>query len=327
MTGMGRRRKHRRDLPAYVYHRSGAYFFVDRSGKWHRLGKEFHEAMIRYAELNSQSVPAFTLSPIMDNYQREIIPTKAIKTQRDYLRGLGLLRKVFGHMQPDEVEPKDVYRYMSERPRVAANREKAVLSAVFSFAIRKGLAKDNPCRLVHRNEEQPRDRYVTDAEFTAVRNLVPESVRCTMDLALLTGLREMDVLRLKRGDWTDAGLLVKPSKRGKPLLFERTPELEAAIERAKALPSEISTLFLIHNRDGQPYTGDGFRAIWQRYMKKAVKDGKITERFTFHDLRAKSGSDHESGEQLGHQDPRTTNRVYRRKPRRVTPLRSGILDE
>lgn len=324
---MGRRRKHRRDLPAYVYHRSGAYFFVDRAGKWHRLGKEFHEAMIKYAEINSQDRPLFTLASIMDCFQREIVPTTATETQRQYLRALGLLRAVFGHMQADDVEPKDVYGYMSNRPRVAANREKAVLSAVFSFSIRKGLAKDNPCRLVHRNEEQPRDRYVTDVEFTAVRKLVPESVRCTMDLALLTGLREGDVLRLKRTDLSDDGILVKPSKRGKPLLFEWTPELHAAVERAKALPSEIASMFLIHNLQGQPYTTDGFRAIWGRYMNKAIEDKLIAERFTFHDLRAKSGSDHESGAQLGHQDPRTTNRVYRRKPRKVTPLRSGILDK
>lgn len=148
-----------------------------------------------------------------------------------------------------------------------------------------------------------------------------------MDMALLTGLREGDILRLKRSDVTDEGLLVKPSKRGKPLLFERTSELEAAIERAKTLPSEIASVFLIHNLQGQPYTTDGFRAIWQRYMNKALKNKNIKERFTFHDLRAKSGSDHESGAQLGHQDPRTTNRIYRRKPQRVTPLRSGILDE
>ena len=324
---MGRHRKHRRDLPAYVYHRSGAYYFVDRAGKWHRLGDEFHDAMIRYAEINSSNKTLFTLAQIMDSYQSKIVPTKADKTQRDYIRALSMLRSVFGHMRPEDVEPKDVYRYMSERPRVTANREKAVLSAVFSYAIRKGLANANPCRLVQRNEEKPRDRYVDDWEFKALRNIVPESVRCAMDLALLTGLRESDILHLRRTDLTEDGLLVKPSKRSKPLLFEMTPELRAAVDRAKALPGNIGSVFLIHNRHGQPYTLTGFSSIWQRYMKKALKDQLIKLRFTFHDLRAKSGSDHESGAQLGHQDPRTTNRVYRRRPRKVTPLRSGILDE
>ena len=46
----------------------------------------------------------------------------------------------------------------------------------------------------------------------------------------------------------------------------------------------------------------------------------LAERFTFHDLRAKSASDDElevAMECLAHDDPRTTQKVYRRKPRRA----------
>lgn len=48
----------------------------------------------------------------------------------------------------------------------------------------------------------------------------------------------------------------------------------------------------------------------------------LAERFTFHDLRAKSASDDEleaATERLAHDDPRTTHKVYRRKPRRAIP--------
>ncbi|AMN47950.1 hypothetical protein ACG33_12750 [Steroidobacter denitrificans] len=45
----------------------------------------------------------------------------------------------------------------------------------------------------------------------------------------------------------------------------------------------------------------------------------ITERFTFHDLRAKRASDAEdvmeANEALTHDDLRTTQKIYRRKPR------------
>ena len=44
------------------------------------------------------------------------------------------------------------------------------------------------------------------------------------------------------------------------------------------------------------------------------------ERFHFHDLRAVAASRSETPQELlGHDDPRTTNRVYRRGPRTVKP--------
>jgi integrase len=52
---------------------------------------------------------------------------------------------------------------------------------------------------------------------------------------------------------------------------------------------------------------------------------RLSERFTEHDLRAKCASDAGSLEHaralLAHADARTTERVYRRKPERVKPLR------
>jgi integrase len=66
-------------------------------------------------------------------------------------------------------------------------------------------------------------------------------------------------------------------------------------------------------------------------MTNATKAGKngetpvLREPFTFHDLRAKSGSDaedvREAHDRLAHDDLRTTQVVYRRKPRRARPGR------
>jgi integrase len=56
-----------------------------------------------------------------------------------------------------------------------------------------------------------------------------------------------------------------------------------------------------------------------------MKETKVTERFTEHDIRAKAASDAESLEHaqalLSHADSRTTKRIYRRKPERVKPVR------
>jgi integrase len=66
--------------------------------------------------------------------------------------------------------------------------------------------------------------------------------------------------------------------------------------------------------------------MWQRLMRRALEKG-LRERFTFHDLRAKAASAAENAtDLLAHDDPRTTNRIYRRAVRRVTPVRRKIVD-
>lgn len=318
---MGRTRKNRKDLPERVYFRHGAYYFVDRAGKWHRLDTDFHAAMIVYATLNAMPSPATTIGHAIDRYIREVISDKALATQREYMRALGLLRSVFGDMRPDDVTPAHLYAYMDKRPRVSANREiKGTFSDVFQHAIRWGMTERNPCRLVARNAERPRTRYVTDAEYTAVYSTMPASVQCAMDIAIATGLRQGDILKLRLGDWTEAGLLVKTGKTGRVLLFERTPELAATIARCRSLPSKVSTLAIIYNREGQHYTSGGFQAMWKRKMTDALKAGLIVDHFTFHDLRGKAGSESSDDRLLGHQNSATLNRHYKRAPVKVTPI-------
>ncbi|WP_212750647.1 hypothetical protein, partial [Streptococcus pseudopneumoniae] len=49
---MGRRRKSRFDLPTRVYFHHGYYRFVDKAGKWHKLGRQWNERTItKYASL------------------------------------------------------------------------------------------------------------------------------------------------------------------------------------------------------------------------------------------------------------------------------------
>lgn len=75
--------------------------------------------------------------------------------------------------------------------------------------------------------------------------------------------------------------------------------------------------------DVEKGTAKRFNDMWQNFMNRVLKDTRVTERFTEHDLRAKVGSDAESLERarqlLAHADSRMTERVYRRKPERIKP--------
>lgn len=80
-------------------------------------------------------------------------------------------------------------------------------------------------------------------------------------------------------------------------------------------------MFVFTNRNGQPYTEQGFKALWSKIMADWVTvPGR--ERFTFHDLRAcyvtVMGRD-ENPET--HANPATTRRVYDR--RRVVKIKAA----
>ena len=289
---MGRARKHRKDLPQRVYQKHGAYYFVDRANKWHPLGRELSEAMPRYAELNVLPSRIHTLGQIFDRYQREVLPTKALKTQADQTRQLARLRSVFGHMRPDSLQPVDIYGYLDRRPHVAGRHEKGLLSHVFSCAIRWGLATRNPCYEV-RAERRARTpaRYLTDEEYRLARERAPTPLGEAMDLALVTGLRLGDVLALRRQDCGDDGLRVRVRKTGADMLFEWTPALRAAVDAARNM-RDVGSMYLICTRQGQRYTAHGFKAMWQRWQQQLAAEG--FERFRFHDLRRKAAKDAET---------------------------------
>lgn len=314
---MGRKRKSRTDLPERVYFSHGAYYFATKTG-WIWLGRSWPTAVKQYAKIISEPTPG-RVSAIMDRYMSEWAPeNKRPRTIENNKREIVPLKTAFGHMEPDEITSTDVYAYLDERPKIAGNREVALLSSVFKFAIRKGAAKSNPCKFVSRNKERPRDRHVTPEEYSAVYRASPEVIQCAMEIARQTGLRLGDILSLnERENVREGGIYVVTGKTGKKLLFEWTDELKALVERCKALRGKVRSMYLISTRDGQKYTTRGFAGNWRKVMRKSVNPEL---RFQFRDIRsvAADQSKHPT-ELLGHNDPRTTNRVYRRGPRKVTP--------
>ncbi len=156
-----------------------------------------------------------TMGEIMDRYMFEVAPKKAPSTYGSNKREMGNLRAVFGHMKPEEITAPDIYAYMDKRGApVRANREKALLSHVFSYAIRWGVTKDNPCRHVKRNPEKPRDRYVEDWELEAFKAGSGELLRNYVDFKYLTGMRKGDILRLRLEALTEDGIAVTQGKTG-----------------------------------------------------------------------------------------------------------------
>jgi integrase len=137
----------------------------------------------------------------------------------------------------------------------------------------------------------------------------------------MTGQRRGDLLSLRREQLLEDGIVFRQSKTDAGVLIEWTDELRAAVARSKAMNPQIPGLYLLRTQGGKRYSARGFSAMWQRLMTKALKKQVIAERFTFHDLRRKAGSDkptlEEARDLLGHRDTSTTRRFYKANLTRV----------
>jgi integrase len=80
--------------------------------------------------------------------------------------------------------------------------------------------------------------------------------------------------------------------------------------------------YVLVSERGKRYSSDGFRATWQRSMRKWARQGR--ERFTYHDIRALCATKCKTIEEamylLGHSNISMTRRVYRRGIERVKSL-------
>ena len=264
-----------------------------------------------------------TVAAILDRFERDYVPTLSPRTQIDYKRHIEKLKEIFGDRIAAELKPKDFGPFLDvKKGKIQRNRSLAVLSCAFSEAVGRWYwLERNVLRDVKRHPSTPRSRYVTDAEFEAVKLIAPLRLRLAMELALLTGQRQGDIIDMKWEQIQDVGIVVEQSKTGKKLAIEITPALEAVLDRCWNLPGRGE--YVITRSIGGRYTSEGFRATWQRTINRYVHRGG--KRFTFHDLRAKSASDSETidaaYQRLGHTSMSMTRRAYDRGVRKVKPLR------
>jgi integrase len=143
-----------------------------------------------------------------------------------------------------------------------------------------------------------------------------------MTVLYLTAMRKKDLLKLVRPDLREEGLYVQQSKTGVKQLKEWTLELRQAINAALALPSAHPTMHVFHNSSGGPIGESSLNNDWREAWALAIKAVPTLERFTIHDLKAKSISDFQGDKQAfsGHKTERQVA-TYDRKIKQTPTLK------
>lgn len=346
------RNKENQGLPKRWRHTHGGYYYQVPPGqeaawdnkKTFRLGGTLSEAYVAWAERIKVAANVKTIAQLLDRYALEVIPKKATTTQQQNLSAIKPIRGAFGNMGLTDVKPRHVYQYFDKRTaKTGAHRELELLSHALTKAVEWGYIDTHPFKgEVRLPGEAARSRYVEDWEIVECLSLVPRrksgsvlAAQAYLRIKLLTGMRRGDMLRLTMSDLRDDGIHVEPRKTenttGKRQIIGWSDELRAAVALAKdARPVKLSP-YLFCNRMGECYFNEengragGWESLWRNFAKRVMEETKVVESFTEHDLRAKCASDAETLEHarqlLAHADGKITERVYRRRPEFVKPLR------
>lgn len=248
-----------------------------------------------YAALARVTRPAATtVADLLDSFMvhgmKELSPT----TQKDY-RGYitRQLRKVFGDLDPADVETQHIAQYLEkrkEKARSVANKEIACLASAFQYGLRNGLCSHDPTKGVKRNKVRPKHRYVRHDEFETFLALAPEYLQDIMAGIYLMELRPHEARDLRRTSITPKGVLIEESKTDKVKLVEWSPSLQFFLTRATS--RHPASPFVFTNSRGEKWTEWAMHSAMNR-IRAQLPEGAAS--FTFHDLRAKGESDHANG--------------------------------
>lgn len=346
------RKAENQGLPKRWRHTHGGYYYQVPAGqepawdgkKTFRLGASLPEAYKVWAERLQSKEDIRTVAALLDRYALECIPEKAVTSQRQNQVGIKKVRKAFAAFTLLSIKPRHVYQYIDGRTaKTSARREMEILSHALTKAVEWGYIDQHPFKgEVRLPGEKSRKRYVEDWEVVECLALVPRrksgsvlAAQAYIRIKLLTGLRRGDLLRLTMSDLKEDGIHVEPGKTihstGKRQIIEWSDEVRAAVAMAKdARPVKLSP-FLFCNRYGKCYFNEetgragGWESLWRNFAKRVMVETKVEEKFTEHDLRAKCASDAKTLEHaqqlLSHADSKITERVYRRRPELIKPLR------
>lgn len=184
----------------------------------------------------------------------------------------------------------------------------------------------NPSLEVPALEKQKRDRYVTDEEYSCVYYIAPPFWKAMMEFAYICRARRGELADMKRDQLLVQGVQLKRSKGSLDEITLWTDRLRSALSMLDELydGEKFDYVFAApksNNRGGIRMTPGAkmkkntLDSQWQMIMQRALDEKLISEKFNFHDLKAKGISDHE-GLVSGHKTLEA-KKVYIRKTQEV----------
>jgi integrase len=182
----------------------------------------------------------------------------------------------------DRVRAYEADRLLAGAARATVNQELAALRRTFTLAVEAGRVVTRPV-IKTPDPGNARKGFVTEKQFAAVRDALPQHVQGVWEFCYLTGWRgksEVLPLRWAQVDWKARVIRLEDSKNGeaREFPFGAYPPLVALLERQLASGEPVSSAHVFHNA-GRPIPYE----TWNDARIKATTAARV-EAIT-HDLR------------------------------------------
>lgn len=223
------------------------------------------------------------------------------QASREYTRVIRVISEAFQNFDVEQVLPVDVAKFVDqwEGQRMGQVYHSRI-SDFFGWACRRGIRADNPCREVKIDKPGARTVYITDAEFYSIFDALAigkdgrktpsgQMVKCYVALCYLLYQRTTEIRLLKWSQIQGDFIHFKPTKTeassGATVAVPITPAIREWLEKARSIGT-VKGIYVIHTKNGQPYTTNGIGTAWKRATARAGVAGR-----TLKDLRAKALTD------------------------------------
>jgi integrase len=205
------------------------------------------------------------------------------RTRRDYIKQIKRIERAFGDFPIKGLDdPRATSVFLDWRDELAktslrqADYAYTTLSRIFSWAVKRRKIATNPCANGSKLYQGTRvDKIWSDEDVERFLRIAPLYLRLAMLLAINTGQRQGDLLRLPWSAYDGANIKLRQSKNGAYVTIPVADALKIALDAAPR-----KSPIMLTSSDDKPWSESGFQGAWGKATMRAGIRG-----LTFHDLR------------------------------------------
>jgi integrase len=279
-----------------------------------------------YEEIFGEKKEQPTFNQLADDYVKNYGHQKSFITFKRH--AVRYLREAFGEKKLKDLSYLDLETYRNKRKATplasgkirtdaTVNREMAALKHMLNKAVEWRKLTTSPfhqgSKLTYRENNQ-RQRYLMEEEMEKLLNSCSPHLQPIVEIALHTGMRKGEILKLKWDQVRDGFIYLKETKTGKSRQIPLDGRA-AEVFRVLQIKNKWKSPYVFVGPEGEPW-GDVKKAFMGACRRAGIED------FHFHDLRhtfashlVMKGANLKAVQRLlGHSDSKMTDRYSHLSP-------------